>query len=265
MPAIIPFNTTQAIPYIELVRSKKPLVHCMTNDVVQNFTANILLAIGAIPAMVMARQEVADFVSVANSLLINIGTINETTAASMLTAAQSAATTNTPWVLDPVAIGDTLTYRTDIAKQLLYFKPSVIRANASEVLVLANKKSASKGPDSQDDSTSVLNVAMDLALQYKTIIAMTGKTDYVTDGDITYVIHGGNIALTQVTGMGCSLSAMVAAFTSVTHERLLAVASACFMLKKASELAQYHLGLGSFAISVIDQLSLFDCKPLSEI
>ncbi|KES17664.1 Hydroxyethylthiazole kinase, sugar kinase family [Gilliamella apicola SCGC AB-598-I20] len=258
MSAIKLLPSHDAIPFIEQVRLQRPLIHCITNDVVQNFTANVLLAIGASPAMVVAEQEVEDFVAVASSLLINIGTIDSQSAKSMLLAAAKAKQTQTPWVLDPVAVGAALKYRTDIAQQLLTFSPSVIRGNASEILALSGQQSSSKGPDGLDSTDSALNAAKLLAEKYRTIVAITGEIDYVTDGKQIYSIVGGDIALTRVTGTGCSLSAMVAAFIAASKDRLAATASACFMMKKAGELANKQSGLGSFAMAIIDQLSLFN-------
>lgn len=249
---------TQAIPFIQHVQRQHPLVHCITNEVVQNFTANILLAIGASPAMVIAKEEVTEFVTIANSLLINLGTVTHDSAKSMLLAAAQAKKTQTPWVLDPVAVSTVLSYRSMIADKLLSFKPTVIRGNASEILALNGETSSAKGPDSQDSTKSALNAANQLALKHGTIVAITGDIDYVTDGDNTYSITGGDIALTKVTGTGCSLSAMVAAFIAHANDNLLATASACYMMKTVGELANKHHGLGSYAISLIDQLSLFN-------
>ncbi|MCX8639593.1 hydroxyethylthiazole kinase [Gilliamella sp. B3172] len=252
------FDLAQATPFINNVKQQHPLVHCITNDVVQNFTANVLLAIGASPAMIVAKQEVADFVSVASSLLVNIGTIEDNIAQSMLIAAKQAQQSQTPWVLDPVAVGPALPYRTAIAHQLLAFKPTAIRGNASEILALSGEQSCSNGPDSQDSTEQALEAAKQLAQKYQTIVAMTGDIDYVTNGQITYRIEGGDIALTKVTGTGCSLSAMVAAFIASSDDTLLACASACLMMKKAGEQANKHHGLGSYAVSIIDKLSLFN-------
>ncbi|OCG01391.1 hydroxyethylthiazole kinase [Gilliamella sp. wkB112] len=247
----------QALPFIQQVQQQQPLVHCITNDVVQNFTANILLAIGATPAMVIAEEEVSAFVTIANSLLINLGTVTRDSANSMLLAADQAHKNQTPWVLDPVAVSTVLGYRSEIVTQLLAYKPTVIRGNASEILALNGEASSAKGPDSQDSTKSALNAANQLALKHGTIVAITGDIDYVTDGNNTYSIIGGDIALTKVTGTGCSLSAMVAAFIAHTNNNLLATAAACYMMKTAGELATKQYGLGSYAVALIDQLSIF--------
>lgn len=257
MPTINTLLAVQALPFIQQIQQQQPLVHCITNDVVQNFTANILLAIGATPAMVIAEEEVSAFVSIANSLLINLGTITRDSAKSMLLAAAQAQKTQTPWVLDPVAVSTVLSFRSDIATQLLTYKPTVIRGNASEILALNGDNCSAKGPDSQDSTKSALNAANQLALKHNTIVAITGDIDYVTDGNHVYGVTGGDIALTKVTGTGCSLSAMVAAFVANTTDSLLATAAACYMMKTAGERATKQYGLGSYAVALIDQLSVF--------
>lgn len=256
MSSAIVFQAAQAIPFMARVRSHQPLIHCITNQVVQNFTANILLAIGASPAMVIAQEEVCSFVTVADGLLINIGTVYQQSADSMLMAAQQAMLSQKPWVLDPVAVGKALPFRTRIAHELLSFCPQVIRANAAEVLTLAGEQARAKGTDSQDSTQSALGAALRLAEQYQTIVAVTGEKDYITDGKTVYVVTGGDQKLTKVTGTGCSLSAMVAALIAGADDQLLATASACFMMKKAGELAQKQSGMGTFAVSLLDQLSL---------
>ncbi|QIQ20613.1 hydroxyethylthiazole kinase [Zophobihabitans entericus] len=256
IPFAEPFTSQQAVIYQQQLRERRPLVHCLTNDVVQNFTANVLLAIGASPAMVIAREEVRDFVVVADSLLINIGTVNHSIIDSMLLAAESAYQTKTPWVLDPVAVSPILTYRTELAKQLLSFNPTVIRGNASEILVLAGEKSSGKGTDSLDSTDSALQAAQELAIKYQTIVAVTGAIDYVTDGKTTYAIHAGDEMLTRVTGTGCALSAMVAAFIGSNEDSLSAAAAACLSMSLAGERANKTQGLGTFIFSVLDHLSL---------
>lgn len=258
MSITISLQAEQAIPFIRQVRLQNPLVHCITNSVVQNFTANILLAIGASPAMVVAEQEVASFVKVVNGILINIGTIEQTSAKSMLITAHTAMILQTPWVFDPVAVGAVLNFRTEIAHQLLSYHPTVIRGNAAEILALAGQRSQSKGVDSQDSTESALNAAQILAKKYNSIVAVTGLVDYVTDGEQVYAIAGGDVALTRVTGTGCTLSAMIAAFIACSSDKLLATASACFMMKKAAELANKQVGLATFAMSLWDQLSIIE-------
>lgn len=256
MSNAIIYTAQDATTLIKRLRLAGPLVHCLTNYVVQNFTANVLLAIGASPAMLPAIEEVEEFSHSADALLINVGTLEKHTAESMFLAAKNAHAVGLPWVLDPVAIG-VAGFRTDLVRSIIPFQPAVIRANPSEILSLADKPALSQGPDSHDASHNALTAARELALKHETIIAVTGEVDYVTNGQKTYAIHGGHINLTRVTGTGCSLSAMVAAFVGSSPQKdyLEATAAACFMMKSAGEQAMGANGLGSFAVLLLDALS----------
>src|SRR3712207_4731662 len=117
------------------VRAHTPLVHCLTNTVVQTITANALLAAGAAPAMVDAPEEAGDFAAVASAVLVNVGTVHARTAEAMRLAARLAGAAGTPWVLDPVAVGG-LVYRTELATELVGLRPTVVRGNASAVMAL---------------------------------------------------------------------------------------------------------------------------------
>lgn len=255
-PSSIDFlRSYTVLPYIEALQSKRPLIHCMTNTVVQNFTANMLLAVGASPAMIIAEEEVTDFVKVVDGLLINIGTVTAASAKSMLLAVEVAHHTQIPWVLDPVAVNAALPFRTELAKQLLALHPTLVRCNASEILVLDQKPSKSKGADSQDSLDDAVLSADALARDFNTIVVLTGETDYITDGKTCLYVTGGHSALTRITGTGCGLSALVAAFIASHHDHLTAAASACSLMARASENAILNQGLGSFAVSLLDNLS----------
>lgn len=248
LPLAVVVNETRRL------REQTPLVHCLTNEVVQNITANALLAINASPAMVVAQQEVAQFTAVANNLLINVGTLYEERAASMLIAAETAHKTDKNWVLDPVAVGP-LTYRTEFVQRLLQYKPRAIRGNASEILALAGQESLGKGADSADSTQTALPAAVELALRYQTIVAVTGETDYVTDGTTIWSLPWGHPIMTKVTGCGCALSAVVAAFIADAPDKLNAVAAACALVAIAGQQAQpLSQGSGSFTVHFIDQL-----------
>ena len=119
-----------------LLQQHSPLVHCMTNDVVQTFTANVLLALGASPAMVIDAGEAGQFSAIASALLINVGTLTQPRAQAMRAAVESANRAETPWALDPVAVG-ALTLRSDFCRELVQMAPAAIRGNASEIMALA--------------------------------------------------------------------------------------------------------------------------------
>ena len=252
---------SRAWPHPEVVedfgqlRRKAPLTHCITNIVVTNFTANVLLAAGASPAMVITMEEVADFVSIAEALLINVGTITTIDAEVMLKAAATAQQTNTPWVLDPVAAG-ALKFRTDIVAELIKFQPTVIRGNASEILAVSGFAGGGKGVDSTASSVSALPAACQLAVMTGAVVALSGEVDYITDGKEVIAVPGGHEIMTKVTGTGCSLGALIAAFLPVTNTPLRAAVAASAIFAAAGERASGKAhGTGSFSVEFLDQLS----------
>jgi hydroxyethylthiazole kinase len=239
---------------LHCLRQQAPLVHCMTNDVVQSFTANVLLALQASPAMVIDTEEAAQFAGVADALLINVGTLTRDRLDAMLAAVQAAQTAGTPWTLDPVAVG-ALTLRTEFCQQLLSLKPAAIRGNASEILALANQTTGGRGVDSLHQADTALSAAQQLARDYHTVVAVTGEVDYVTDGINTLAIPGGSPLMTRVVGTGCALSAVVAAFSSLPGDRLQHVAAACRVMSLAGERAARKVeGPGSFVAAFLDTL-----------
>ncbi|MBO7172919.1 MAG: hydroxyethylthiazole kinase [Burkholderiaceae bacterium] len=243
--------------FVELCRTlvaQRPLVHCLTNEVVQAITANVLLASGASPAMVVANDEAGDFASIASSVLINLGTPYPERLQAMRSAIDACQKKGTPWVLDPVAAG-VLPWRDRIIKELAALKPTVIRANASEVLAMAGMGHGGHGVDSTDSSRAALVAAQHLATQTQSIVAVTGEEDYVTDGNRTIAIAGGHALATLVVGTGCSLSALVAAFLSIDNNALEATAAAMTLAKRAQEKAiSQTQSPGSFRTAYIDAL-----------
>lgn len=231
-----------------------PLVHCMTNDVVQEITADVLLAAGASPAMIIDKHESADFAAIADCLLINVGTLTEERFVAMQLAIETAQKTNKPWVLDPVASG-LLPWRDKMIHQFLNLMPTVVRGNASEILSLAGAGNGGHGVDSADDSRQAVSAARQVALRYHTIVAVTGETDFVTDGKRTLSVVGGDVLTTLVVGTGCSLSALVAAYCAKSDSPLEATAAALTMAKQASEIAaSKSTGPGSFHPAYLDAL-----------
>lgn len=242
------------------VRQVAPLVHCMTNDVVQEITANVLLAMGASPAMVVAKEEAGQFAAIASALLINLGTPHPETLLAMHLAAEAANGHHVPWVLDPVAAG-VIAWRDQMIQGLLVMHPTCVRGNASEIRALAGVGKGGKGVGSTDTSDSALAAAVKLAKDYNTIVCVTGKTDYVTDGNRILATTGGSVKSTLVVGTGCSLSAMVAAFLAQTEHPLEAVISACAFAKSASlRAAKIANGPGSFKVAYLDALHLIEAK-----
>ncbi|MCL2871751.1 MAG: hydroxyethylthiazole kinase [Betaproteobacteria bacterium] len=252
-----------AARYQQRVRATAPLVHCMTNEVVTNWTANVLLAAGASPAMLADASEAEVFAAIASALLINLGTLHVAQTQAMTAAVDATRRSGKPWVLDPVAVG-VLPLRTRFCHDLLGEKPTVIRGNPSEILALAGEASEVRGPDSTQGSDDALTAAERLARDVKTIVAVTGATDYITDGKRTIRVDNGHPLLQRVTGTGCALSALVAAYVSTASneaEVLEAAASACAVFSVAGEEAAqlaHHKGPGSFAVYLLDALATLD-------
>ncbi len=245
------------------LRERGPLVQCLTNVVVTNWTANVLLAAGAAPAMVDNAHEARLFAGVADGVLVNLGTPQEDTVAAMREAVAGAGAAGTPWVLDPVAAGG-LPWRTGIARELVAAgAPAIIRGNASEIAGLAGG-AGGRGVDSTDAPEAALPAALTLAREHGCVVAISGEVDLLTDGDRQVRLANGDALLTRVTGIGCSLGALMAGFAAVTDDALVAAAAATALLTVAAEdAAAASGGPGSFAVAVLDGLAGLDRPALA--
>lgn len=245
------------------VREAAPLVHNITNYVVMNNTANALLAVGASPAMVHAAEEVEEFVAISRALVVNIGTLSPPWVGAMRRAARRAGTLDVPWVLDPVGTGATR-YRTEVAAELARLGPTVIRGNASEVMVLAGAvDAAGKGVDSTQAGEDALEPARRLARETGALVAMTGAVDYVTDGARVVALRNGHPMMARVTGLGCTASALVGAFLGAQpgaqSDPLGPTVAALAALGVAGELAAEGApGPGSLQLRLLDALYTLD-------
>lgn len=240
------------------VRADAPLVQCLTNAVVSNVTANVLLALGAAPAMVDIPVEAGEFARIAGAVLVNLGTPREEQRVAMREAATAASEAGVPWVLDPVAVGG-LSVRTALAHELVALRPSVIRGNASEIRALAGAGAGGRGVDAVDDVESAADAASALATRIGGVVAVSGAVDLVTDGVETIRVAGGDALLTRVTGGGCALGAVIAAFVAagrgVAASDLSAVAAAHAVYSSAAERAAARAqGPGGFAVAFVDAL-----------
>lgn len=251
-------NRAHAATLLQHFRSRSPLVHCMTNDVVQCFTANVLLALGASPAMLIEPDEAEQFSAIADALLINVGTLTADRAGAMRRAVISAGKADTPWTLDPVAVGG-LTFRTDFCLALLDLRPAAIRGNASEILALAGMQAGGRGVDTTDPISAALPAAVALARQTGAVVAVSGEVDHITDGERMLAVPGGDLLMTRVVGTGCALSAVVAASCALPGDRLTNVASACCIMAQAgSQAVAASQGPGSFVPAFLDALYRLD-------
>jgi hydroxyethylthiazole kinase len=248
----------------DAVRAKRPLVQNITNFVAMTISANVLLALGASPAMVHAAEEVGEFGGFTDSLVINIGTLQPSWIDSMKLAAATVANAGRPWVLDPVACGATR-LRTQAATDLLALKPAIVRGNAGEVMALAGASgAASKGVDSLAGSAAAIEAAIALARASGAVVAITGEVDYVTDGETVYAITGGHALMPLSTAVGCALTATVGAFTTVAPPFQAAVA-ALAAYAAAGSLAGERCprGPGHFPAELCDALYSLDAATIA--
>jgi len=248
---------TAAETVLEELRRRQPLTQCITNSVVTNFTANVLLATGAKPAMVDIVGEAGIFASIAGGVLINVGTPNPE---QRLAALEAAAATES-WVLDPVAVG-ALPIRTTLARDLLVHRPAIIRGNASEILGLAGASAGGRGVETTDEAESALEAAGELARNYGSVVAISGVIDIITDGTRVARVTGGHTVMTLVTGVGCSLGSVMAAMLGVTDPFSAAVAASVLYSAAAERACEVSELPGKFAVEFVNALA---CIPSSEL
>lgn len=253
------------------LKEKKPLVHNITNYVTVNDCANILLAIGASPIMADDLKECADITSIASSLVINIGTLNERTIESMIASGKKANELNIPIVFDPVGVGAS-DFRNKTAKRILdEVKISVLRGNMSEIKFIAGLESETKGVDASEadlnsDNEEGVNVAKDLAERFNCIVAITGATDIVSDGERVAIIKNGTKMLSNITGTGCMTTALVGAYLGACDKQndyFTAAVSGIISMGICGEVAEEkvgHVGLGSFHMGIMDAISNLNKK-----
>ncbi len=251
---------------LENVREQVPLVHCITNYVTVNDCANALLACGASPIMSDEPSDVSDITSICNALVLNIGTLNTRSIAAMLVAGERAGELNHPMVLDPVGAGAS-ELRTKTASMLLDELPiTVIRGNMSEIKALAGAASSTRGVDvnpddavSEDNLSESSSFARDLADKTDAIVAITGSIDIVADAQRAFAVRNGAAIMGKITGAGCMLTCVVAAYAAANPEdRLEAVAAALVNEGLAGQMAADRMtkadGNGTFRTYLLDAL-----------
>lgn len=247
----------KTIEILRAIRERQPLVHHITNFVVMNSTANVTLAIGASPVMAHAHQEVEVMASFAGALNLNIGTLTDEWVGAMILAGRAAGKRGIPIILDPVGSGAT-PFRTESVKKILREVPvTVIRGNASEIMSLcAGENTVNiRGVDSLETVEAVRSDAYRLAGELKTVVAVTGETDYITDGTESFEVLNGHQMFGLVTGTGCAATTAISCFCAV--ERNLLVATACalgYYGLAGEEAAGVAKGPGSFQVALYDSL-----------
>jgi hydroxyethylthiazole kinase len=240
---------------LQIMRAANPLVQCITNFVAMNFAANTLLAAGASPAMVHSARESGAFAEISGALTVNIGTLSPEWLDGMKAAILSANKAEKPWVLDPVANFVT-PYRHTSAKELLQLKPAVLRGNASEIMALADQKSAGQGVDSGDSVAAAEHAAKTLALEFENVVVITGEVDFITDGQRIARVSGGSEIMPKITATGCALTCLIGAFLAVEDDSFAASIAAVALFGEAgARVGKTANGPGSFAWQFLDQLA----------
>jgi hydroxyethylthiazole kinase len=248
---------------LRTLRERRPLVHSITNYVVMNETANALLALGALPVMAHAREEVEEMVGLAGALAINIGTLSPPWVEAMLAAGRAAGGRGVPVVLDPVGAGATR-YRTETAKRILDEVPvTVLRGNAGEVATLVGVEAEVRGVESIAAGGEAAELAREAARTLGVVASVTGPVDHVSDGERVLRVANGHELLARVTGTGCMSTAITAAFLAVSESPLDAAAEALAAFGVAGEdAARGAAGPGSFHVALYDALAALDPATL---
>lgn len=246
---------TQVAEALARIRAEKPLIHHITNLVVMNDTANVTLHVGALPVMAHAAEEVAEMTSLAGALVLNPGTLTPSWVESMLIAGRRANELGIPIVLDPVGAGATQ-LRTQTSLRLLEeLQIAIVRGNSGEIGALSGAGGLVKGVESVEGVSDPIRVARALARERRTVVAITGKRDVISDGQRVLGVDNGHEWLKTNTGTGCMATTVIAAFAAVERDYLVAAAGglACFGL--AAELAAKEArGPASFKVALFDQL-----------
>jgi hydroxyethylthiazole kinase len=242
------------------VRARSPLVHSITNLVAANFNANALLAVGASPVMAHAHEEVSDMVSIAQALVLNIGTLDPYQVEAMRIALARAAQRGIPTVLDPVGAGATAYRNRTVEGLLTLAAPSVIRGNASEIMSVAGVSVSTRGVDSSAGASDAVRAAQSLVRRTGGVVCISGEVDHILGVDGRWLrLANGHVWMTRITAVGCSATALVGAFCAVQPDFVRATASAMALLAVAGELAAEQArargqGVGSMQALLLDAL-----------
>lgn len=246
---------------IKKIKNESPLILNLSNVVTSDFVANGLLSVGASPIMSQANQETEDLIKISKALVINIGTLNHEFIQLIQQACRIANELNIPIILDPVGAGASA-YRTDICKSLLAnYQIAIVRANAGEIMALSGLSAQTKGVASMAETTAAIESALALAFEHHVVVCMSGSTDIIIDKKHQQWFHRGSILMPMVTGTGCLLSAIVAAFHSVHADRFTAAVAASIFYSICGEMAAEKAhGPGSFKMHFLDSLNIIPAK-----
>ncbi len=245
------------------INSLHPLVHCISNAVAANFSANAVLALGAKAIMAEYSGEMSEIVSAAQAVSINMGMISDSKAEAINAAAKAASDCNIPFVVDIVGAACS-SFRKNFAKELVSeYRPAVIKGNQAEIFAFCGLPFNAEGIDSEDSENTAysLKKISDLAEELKTVIFMTGKADIISDGKRTISVENGSSLMPYVTGTGCALGAVTGCFLAAAEPFEAAVSAAVTMGlagEYAEEFFRKNGSISGFAAGITDGLFSMD-------
>ncbi|NMA77126.1 MAG: hydroxyethylthiazole kinase [Actinomycetales bacterium] len=243
-----------AVHVLQGVRRQQPLVHCLTATVSMGLVADGLLAAGARPMMTETLEEAPTLTTLADALVINLGTLSTDAIAGIPATVAVAVRDARPWVLDPTAIG-IAPVRTPLARTLLDSRPDVVRGNASEVLALAGEGRGGRGADSRAVPEHAEHAAQRIAARTGGAVAVSGPIDLVLSSTRRAQVERGTALLARVTGTGCLLAALTAACRAVESDDFTAALAATTWMSLAGEAAaRRSTRPGSFRMHLLDAL-----------
>jgi hydroxyethylthiazole kinase len=240
---------------LQKVREQKPLVHHITNWVTIYDCANVVRAVGALPVMAHAEEEVADMAVLASALVLNIGTLTADVVEAMKIAGEAANAKKIPVVLDAVGAGATK-FRDDKTTELLKeLQIDIIKGNSSEIAKVAGMDVYTKGVEAGKVEGNLIEIATTLARKREATVVITGKQDIITDGTSLYVCNNGHSMMGNIVGTGCMATSVIGAFAAVERDYAKAASAALAVFGIAGELAaQQSAGPGTFKVNLYDAL-----------
>jgi len=258
-----PMDPGRFADLLAVLKRKRPLVHHITNYVTVNDCANITLCIGAAPVMAEAPEEAGEMASMADALVLNIGTLSKPQVGVMLEAGSRANERGIPVILDPVGAGATQ-MRTDAARTLLErLDVAVLKGNAGEIGVLAGAGGRVRGVDSDGSGGDALGIARAFAGDAGIIVVVSGATDIVTDGDRVLLVDNGHEMMGRLSGTGCMAASLAGAFAAVSDDYVISSAAALAAFGLAGEAAAARAaGPYSFRTALFDALAALGPEDL---
>jgi hydroxyethylthiazole kinase len=255
-----------AYSLLERIKKNKPVVHHLTNWVTIYDCANVVKVLGASPVMAHAREEVAQMVEIASSLVLNIGTLTVDFVEAMKEAAQSANKKGIPVVLDVCGAGATSLRDRKSFELLDEVGIAIIKGNASEVARIAGERVSTKGVDATAVDKNMIQVAKDLAGKRQCTVVVTGKEDIVAGGKKTFIVKNGTPLMTHIVGTGCMATSVIGAFAAVEKDLVLASAAALVCFEIAAECAEgKSQGPGTFKERFFDELYHLDKRTINRM